>query len=199
MLVVVAFLCPFMVVFVRMKKVKSVFFRFALCAFVILMATAVLSLPPGSKAPPFTAEGAQAWINSEPITWDDLRGNVVLLDFWTFECWNCYLSFPWLNDLEQRYAKDGLHVIGIHTPEFEHEKDVVRVKDKVKEFGLRHPVMLDNDFRYWRALNNRYWPAFYLVDKDGRIQATYVGETHKSSDQAKRIEKEVQRLLAQEG
>ncbi|MGB1110598.1 MAG: redoxin domain-containing protein [Gammaproteobacteria bacterium] len=146
-------------------------------------------------APAFTGKTPDQWINSEPLTWTDLRGKVVLMDIWTFECWNCYRSFPWLNDLEARLKDQGLQVIGIHSPEFEREKDRDAVIAKKKEFDLKHPTMMDNDFSYWKALNNRYWPAFYLVDKQGRIRARYVGETHAGDSQAEAIEREIRALL----
>ncbi len=145
-------------------------------------------------APEFTI-GAD-WINSSPLTLGDLKGSVVLLDVWTFGCWNCYRSFPWLRDLETRLGPKGLKVVGIHSPEFEHERDGAAVRAKAREFGLTHPIMLDNDFRYWKALNNRYWPAYYLIDREGRIQARFVGETHKDSAQAREIEGVLEALLA---
>ncbi len=137
------------------------------------------------------------WINSEPLTLQDLQGKVVLLDFWTFDCWNCYNSFPWMINLEKRFEGQGLQVIGVHTPEFEHEKVRKNVEAKVKEFGLHHPIMLDNDFSYWRAMHNRYWPAFYLIDKKGQVRSVFFGETHEGDSQAIRIEKIINDLLAE--
>ena len=110
------------------------------------------SKPVPKPAPAFTQTGADAWINSAPLDIDNLRGQVLLLDVWTFDCWNCYRSFPWMKDLEKKYAPQGLQVIGIHSPEFRHEKERGRVEDKVVEFGLHHPVMMDNDMAYWKAL-----------------------------------------------
>lgn len=144
--------------------------------------------------PAFTGQAAD-WINSEPLTVEQLRGKVLLLDFWTFDCWNCYRSFPWLRDLEQRLATEGLQVIGIHTPEFEHEKKRDNVVAKIEEFSLPHPVMMDNNFTYWKALKNRFWPTFYLVDKQGQIRASFIGETHKGDANARQIEAAVKQLL----
>jgi len=149
-------------------------------------------------APPLNNQQADAWINSTPLSWEDLKGKVVLLDFWTFDCWNCYRSFPWLNATEQRFAKEGFIVIGIHTPEFEHEKLRSNVVEKTEEFEIEHPVMMDNDYAYWRAIGNRYWPTFYLVDKQGRIRAHYIGETHAGDPQAKEIEQQIAKLLTEE-
>ena len=151
----------------------------------------------GHKAPEFTHTLAEEWINSDPLTLSELRGNVVLLDFWTFDCWNCYRSFPWLKEVEKTYQGLGLQVIGVHTPEFEHERIRSNIVDKVTEFDLHHPVMIDNDFSYWRAMNNHYWPAFYLIDKQGFIRAIFLGETHAGTSRASKIERAIEELLAQ--
>lgn len=143
----------------------------------------------------FTHTAESEWINSPPLTLAELRGSVVLLDFWTFDCWNCYRSIPWLQSVEQRFAGRGLRAIGVHTPEFDHEKVRANVEAKVREFNIGHPVMLDNDFSYWRALGNRYWPAFYLIDRRGAIRAIYVGETHAGDRQAAAIESLLGELL----
>lgn len=147
------------------------------------------------SAPAFTHNQPRDWFNSGPLTWDDLEGKVVLLDFWTFDCWNCYRSFPWLRELEAELAPEGLQVIGVHTPEFAHEKVRKNVAAKIEEFMLHHPVMMDNDFSYWRAMGNRYWPAFYVIDKRGRVRAAYFGETHSGDRQARRIETVIRELL----
>lgn len=151
-----------------------------------------------SLAPEFTHTNHTDWINSPPITLDSLRGEVVLIDFWTYGCWNCYRSFPWLNTVEEQYRNRGLVVIGVHSPEFDHERNRDNVIAKVKEFQLKNPIMLDNDFSYWQAMSNRYWPAYYLLDKQGRIRGTYVGEIHASSRKAHAIEAQIQRLLDEE-
>ncbi|MGB5832824.1 MAG: redoxin domain-containing protein [Thiohalocapsa sp.] len=152
-----------------------------------------------NPAPEFTQTNASGWVNGPPLRMGDLRGKVVLLDVWTFECWNCYRSFPWLRQLEERYEPQGLQVVGIHSPEFDRERERSAVVAKVDEFGLTHPVMIDNDFRYWEALGNRVWPSFYLIDKQGRIRYRFIGETHTGEPQALRIERAVGRLLAEDG
>lgn len=145
--------------------------------------------------PEFTEQQQANWINSPPLRTGSLRGNVVLIDFWTYGCWNCYRSFPWLNAMEKRLANEDFQIIGIHTPEFEHEKVLANVQEKVREFELQHPIMIDNDFTYWRALNNRFWPAFYLIDKRGRVRQVFVGETHEGDTRALRIERTIRELL----
>ncbi len=151
----------------------------------------------GNKLPEFTHQNPSDWFNSQPLALSDLKGKVVLIDFWTFGCWNCYRSFPWLNDLEERLKDKDFLVIGVHTPEFEHEKDLNRIAAKIKEFKLHHPVMVDSDFSYWKAMNNRYWPTFYLVDKQGNIREKFIGETHKGDKRAQKIEASIQHLLTE--
>ncbi len=181
-----------------------VYFGLALIALIILRgygipAAQAVSAAQAPPAPPFTHREADAWINSPPLDWNALRGRVVLVDFWTYACWNCYRSFPWLHSVEQRFGPQGLRVIGVHTPEFEHEHVRAHVERKVKEFKLTHPVMLDNDHSYWNALGNRYWPAFYLVDRRGRVRAVFAGETHAGDANARNIESAIKELLAEPG
>jgi thiol-disulfide isomerase/thioredoxin len=149
-------------------------------------------------APVFTHSDPQAWINSEPLSLQQLRGQVVLLDFWAYGCWNCYRSFPWMKQLEAQYQAQGLQVIGVHTPEFDSEKQRSNVIAKVREFGLPHAVMMDNDYSYWNAIGNRYWPTFYLIDKQGRLRAQFIGEIHAGDQRAQNIEETVRQLLAEQ-
>lgn len=148
-----------------------------------------------SSAPEFTHTQQHEWINSPPLTLDDLKGKVVLLDFWTYGCWNCYRSFPWLNALEDKLHGQDFIVIGVHTPEFAHEKKLDNIKKKVKEFNLRHPIMVDSDHSYWNAMGNRYWPSFYLIDKQGKVDRVFIGETHTGDKRAVKIAKRIQALL----
>ena len=148
-------------------------------------------------APEFTQTDPAAWLKSPPLTMADLRGEVVLIDFWAFGCWNCYRSFPWLNALEADLAGEDFRVIGIHSPEYEHEKNRTAVLAKVEEFELKHPTMLDNDFGYWRSLHNRYWPAYYLIDRKGIVRHVFIGETHAGTRRAQAVEKAIRALLAE--
>ena len=163
----------------------------------ITLAAGAAPLPERPPMPQFSNAEPAHWFNSEPLQREDLTGKVVLIDVWTFGCWNCYRSFPWLKSLEERFAGAQFQVIGIHTPEFDHEADPDRVAAKILEFGLQHPVMMDNDFAYWRALDNRYWPTFYLVDKQGRLRFRHVGETHAGDSRAQTMEQELRNLLAE--
>lgn len=152
---------------------------------------------PPRQAPEFTHRGDSAWINSRPLMLADLEGRVVLIDFWTYGCWNCKRSLPWIKALASRYSNDGLVVVGVHTPEFKHEIEPAGVRQHVKEFGLDYPVMMDNDFSYWEAMNNRYWPTFYLIDKSGRVRQRVVGEVLPNSEKAAGIEARILALLAE--
>lgn len=179
-----------------MRRVTSLIVMLALAA------TVWLARPPafaatGELAPEFTHTDAAAWINSAPLSIADLRGQVVLLDVWTFDCWNCYRSFPWLKSVEERFGSRGFTVVGVHTPEFSHERERANVERKVAEFALPHPVMLDNDFSYWKAIDNRYWPSFYLIDKRGRLRGRFIGETHAGTARANQVEQAIETLLAE--
>lgn len=126
---------------------------------------------------PFKDQG-EFWVNSDPLRDQDLRGRPVLVMFWTYSCYNCHNSFPWVKHVHERFSDQGLLVLGIHTPEFDFEKDRQSVQAKTKEYGLKFPVMLDNDYIFWKDMNNRWWPSFYLADGTGAIIAVAIGETH---------------------
>jgi len=182
-------------------KIKRIFINTVVVSVTILIIFQVYSTVSGGtleksiRAPEFTQTDANNWLNSHPLTIEDLKGKVVLVDFWTFECWNCYRSFPWLNGLQSRLEQQGLQIIGVHTPEFEHEKVKKNIIAKIKEFKLHHPVMIDNDFNYWNAMGNRFWPAFYIIDKSGNVRAIFYGEMHEGDRQAKEIEAIIKTLL----
>jgi len=118
----------------------------------------------------------KSYINSEPITLADLRGKVVLVDFWTYSCINCIRTIPYLNAWHEKYADEGLVIVGVHTPEFEFEKDYNNVKAAVEKFGIKYPVVQDNEKATWEAYENRYWPRKYLIDNEGYIRYDHIGE-----------------------
>ena len=120
--------------------------------------------------------GNQAWINSDPLTIDGLQGKVVLVDFWTYTCINCIRTLPYLKEWHAKYQDDGLVILGVHTPEFDFEKDLDNVVKATRDYGLEYPVVQDNDYRTWRAYANRYWPAKYLIDHEGIVRYTHFGE-----------------------
>jgi thiol-disulfide isomerase/thioredoxin len=146
-------------------------------------------------APEFTHRQASEWINSAPLTLAGLRGKVVLVEFWTFDCINCRRTLPWLHAMHERYRDDGLVIVSVHTPEFERERDPANVRAAVRQLEIAYPVMIDNDFSYWKALNNRYWPAFYLIGRSGKIEATEIGELHLNQPRGRRFEASLARLL----
>lgn len=125
-------------------------------------------------APDFV--GIAHWLNTQPLTIKDLRGKVVLVDFWTYSCINCVRTMPHLKEWYNAYKNDGFVIVGVHTPEFEFEKSVQNVQAAINRFGLTYPVAMDNDFKTWQNYGNRYWPAHYLIDQQGRIVHTHFGE-----------------------
>lgn len=138
-------------------------------------------------APALTHTAPEDWLNSRPLTWADLRGKVVPIDVWAFDGWNCYRSIPWLHTLEEKFPQD-FERIGVHTPELPQEYVLAKLKAKLRELKITHPVMVDTDYSYWKALNNRYWPAFYRVDKQGRIRGRFIGQSHAGDANAERID-----------
>jgi thiol-disulfide isomerase/thioredoxin len=120
--------------------------------------------------------GITDWINSDPLTMASLRGKVVLVHFWTFACINCIHVQPYVKEWYDRYAAAGLVVIGVHTPELSFERDLDNVRAAVADDGVTFPVAVDPSFATWNAYGNHYWPAFYFVDRQGRIRHVYAGE-----------------------
>jgi thiol-disulfide isomerase/thioredoxin len=128
----------------------------------------------GDSGADFT--GITNWINSDPLTIAELQGKVVLVDFWTYTCVNCIRTMPFLRDWQAKYADKGLVIVGVHTPEFEFEKIPANVEQATADFGLEYPVAQDDNFTTWRGYENHSWPAKYLVDKDGIVRYTHIGE-----------------------
>jgi thiol-disulfide isomerase/thioredoxin len=121
-------------------------------------------------------DGATGWLNSEPLGPVELRGHVVLVDFWTLTCINWLRTEPYVRAWSQAYREDGLIVIGVHTPEFSFEHELERVRLATEQMDIDYPVALDNDYAVWSAFDNHYWPALYFVDKDGVIRDHHFGE-----------------------
>lgn len=143
----------------------------------------------GQKAPELKA--GDAWLNSGPLTLEELRGKVVLLDFWSFECAYCLEAMPHVKDLYEKYEKDGLVVIGVHVPRIDYEKNLAKVKDAVAKQGIKYPVVVDNNYRIWGDYLCNSWPTQFVVDQDGIIQLSHSG-TERYQD----TEKLIQKLLA---
>ena len=161
--------------------------------------TKLLLSPFGSSAEYKSSESAAApelsagdWINSEPLKLKDLRGHVVLIEFWTFGCINCRNTLPFVKSWHDRYREKGLSVIGVHSPEFDEERDVENLRRQVVSLGIRYPVVSDNDNQTWNAYKVEAWPTIFLLDKQGRIRWMRVGEGN--YDEAERL---IQKLLAE--
>ena len=150
------------------------------------------SLRDYGEAPDFT--GTQRWFNSRPLTLGDLRGRVVLVDFWTYTCINCLRTLPYLEAWDRRYRHAGLTIVGVHSPEFTFEKDAGNVQAAIRREGIRYPVVQDNDLATWRAWGNEYWPSEYLIDRDGHVREANFGE----GDYGK-TERAIRSLLAARG
>lgn len=132
------------------------------------------ALPVEGTAP--SLDGAVEWLNSPPLAREDLRGKVVLIDFWTYSCINCIRTLPYVRAWAEKYRDQGLVVIGVHAPEFAFEKKIDNVRQAVAGFKIEYPVAIDNDYRIWRAFDNSYWPAHYLIDAKGQIRYHHFGE-----------------------
>jgi thiol-disulfide isomerase/thioredoxin len=152
-------------------------------------------------APPLPVEGqmpslagAGPWLHSPPLTTEGLHGKVVLVDFWTYSCVNWLRTLPYVRAWAEKYKDQGLVVIGVHTPEFEFEKNLDNIRQAVKDMRVDYPVAVDSGYAVWRAFDNNYWPATYLVDAQGRIRHHHYGEGG-----YERIERVIQQLLAEAG
>jgi thiol-disulfide isomerase/thioredoxin len=141
-----------------------------------------------TQAPDF--RGINNWLNSTPLRMSELRGKVVMVNFWTYGCYNCVNTLPHMTKLHTKYKDKGLVIVGVHTPEFPFEKSLSNVQAALKRHGIDYPVAQDNDSATWSAYRNRYWPAQYIVDQTGKIVYTHAGEG--AYDE---IEKTIQNLL----
>jgi thiol-disulfide isomerase/thioredoxin len=178
----------------------------AAAAAAVAASAALLAMPPAGAAgadsrsglpvlgalPPL--DGAVTWLNSPALTPKALQGKVVLVDFWTYSCINCIRTLPYLRAWAQKYRSQGLVVVGVHTPEFDFEKDIANVNKAVARFGIDYPVAVDSDRRIWNAFRNDAWPVFYIADARGQVRARVVGEGN--YDKTERI---LQSLLIEAG
>lgn len=156
----------------------------------LLLTWAVVNAGVGMQAPDIAS---QTWVNSAPIHLADLKGKVVMVEFWTFGCYNCRNVEPHVKEWHAKYADRGFVVIGVHSPEFSYEHDLGKVTRYVKEHDIQFPVPIDNDFSTWNRYGNHYWPAMYLIDKQGVIRYVRIGE-----GRYQETERLIQRLLAEE-
>jgi cytochrome c biogenesis protein CcdA/thiol-disulfide isomerase/thioredoxin len=155
-------------------------------------APAQASLPIEGPAP--SLDGATDWLNSTPLTAEQLRGKVVLVDFWTYSCINCLRTLPYVKAWAEKYRDQGLVVVGVHAPEFAFERKLSNVQKAIQDLGITYPVAVDNGFKIWRAYGNQYWPAHYFIDAQGRIRHHHFGEG--SYAESERV---IQQLLQEAG
>ena len=148
------------------------------------------SLPVEGEFP--SLDGAVEWLNSSPLTVEQLRGKVVLVDFWTFSCINCIHTVPYVRAWYEKYKDQGLVVVGVHAPEYAFEKNIDNVKNAIKDFKISYPVAVDNNFKIWKSFDNSYWPAHYFIDANGKIRYHHFGEGDYEESEAV-----IQELLAE--
>jgi thiol-disulfide isomerase/thioredoxin len=183
------------------KQRKQRFSALALVAVVAWSAIAGQTAAGAQQAPSIVGSsplhgltGATGWINSKPLTEKQLKGKVVLVDFWAYSCINCLRSLPYIRAWADKYKDSGLVVIGVHTPEFDFEHDPDNVRRAAKEIGVTFPVAVDSGYAIWNAFNNEAWPALYFIDTQGRVRHRFYGEG--DYEQSERI---IQQLLSESG
>jgi thiol-disulfide isomerase/thioredoxin len=174
----------------QLVKKNSVVLLIASVGFIGLLGWSTITVGDiGAPAPEITG---QVWMNSEPLRLADLKGKVVLVEFWTFGCFNCRNVEPYVKAWHQKYADKGLVVIGVHTPESDFERYVKNVQHYVREEHIPYPVVTDNDFTTWTRYGNRAWPSVYLIDKQGVLRYLHIGEGRYTQ-----TEQQIQTLLAE--
>jgi len=151
------------------------------------------SLTEETKAPAAPEISSGIWINSEPLTLKSLHGRVVLIEFWTFACYNCRNTLPALKKWDAQYRDKGLTIIGVHTPELDFERDIDQLRREVAGLGIKYPVVTDQDYSTWKAYDVEAWPTLFVLDKQGRVRWTHVGEGY--YDQTEEV---IKKLLAED-
>ena len=165
----------------------------SITAILVLATTGLLFATPPGLTPQVAPDiSGNPWLNSAPLTVDKLKGKVVLVEFWTFGCYNCANVEPYIKEWYDRYKDRGFAVIGVHSPEFAHERRLENVRAYVERQGIHYPVVIDNDFAIWRRYSNHYWPAVYLIDKQGQLRYRTIGEGRYTQ-----TEQMIQTLLAE--
>lgn len=146
-----------------------------------------------TKAPAAPEISNGLWINSEPLTLKGLQGRVVLIEFWTFACYNCRNTLPYLKKWDTQYRDQGLTIVGVHTPELDFERDIDQLRREVAGLGIKYPVVTDQDYSTWKAYGVEAWPTLFLLDKHGRVRWTHVGEGYYDETEAV-----IKKLLAEQ-
>jgi thiol-disulfide isomerase/thioredoxin len=137
-----------------------------------------------TKAPAAPEISNGLWINSEPLTLKSLHGRVVLIEFWTFACYNCRNTLPSLKKWDGQYRDQGLTIVGVHTPELDFERDIDQLRREVAALGVKYPIVTDQDYSTWKAYGVEAWPTLFLLDKQGRVRWTHVGEGYYDETEA---------------
>jgi thiol-disulfide isomerase/thioredoxin len=174
-----------------MKRIRSLLLMLACCA----VLTGVNAAAP-APIPEFTHHSAEDWVNSDPLTLAGLRGKVVMVEFWAFDCVNCLNSRPWIDSLLRDKSPAGLVIVSVHTPELREEESRTNVRRAVERLNIHNPVMMDQNKSYWYALRNQAWPTYYLIGRDGLLYGSVRGEMHVGDPNAKRVEAALDQLLA---
>ena len=167
---------------------------FWISAAALIAGAVAIASASGDEGPMPALDGAVAWLNSPPLTAKALRGKVVLVNVWTYSCINSLRELPYMKAWAAKYKDAGLVVVGVHSPEFEFEKDPANVKTAVADFKVTYPVPIDSNQSIWRAFHNEYWPADYIIDAKGRIRYHHFGEG--DYDKSERV---IQTLLRENG
>jgi peroxiredoxin len=171
--------------------------------FIPAMASVAAAQQPAEfKARPPELEELPAadWINSKPLKLSDLRGQVVVLHFWTFGCSNCQHNMPSLKAWQNRFSKKGVTIVGVHTPETPRERNIENVRRAVAEYGLKYPIVFDQESKIWKAWDNRWWPSTYLIDKQGFVRYRWDGEFNWKNAKGEAVmRKKIEQLLAEPG
>lgn len=174
----------------KQKIIKTTFTIGLILAGTITAFTTPYSSPMiNQRAPEIHAD---TWLNTSPLSMKSLRGKVVLVEFWTFGCYNCVNVQPYIKQWHAKYSKSDLVIIAVHSPEFDHEKKLSNVRNYVSRNQIHYPIVTDNDFKIWRSYSNRYWPAVYLIDKKGTIRYFHAGEGRYNE-----TERMIKRLLSE--
>jgi peroxiredoxin len=161
---------------------------------------AVAQEPVAMNIPAPELQGIEEWINAKPMAWKDLKGQVVVLHFWTFGCINCIHNYPCYAGWHEDFAGKGVTIIGVHTPESDGEKKIEAVRKKVKDNGMKYAVAVDSEGKTWAAWGNRWWPSIYLIDKKGSVRYRWDGELNWNKVKGEEVlRKKIKELLAEKG
>ena len=180
-------------------SIRSFALPFAVAVVASVAALSFATPPRGGDTPAGEVRAApefqniDKWLNSQPLKLSELRDKVVLVDFWTYTCINCLNHLPYVKEWHEKYKDQGLVVVGVHTPEFAYEKSTKNVQDAIQRLQIKHAVAQDNHYATWKAFRNQYWPAVYLIDKQGRVVYSHFGEGSYGT-----TEKKIQALLAEQ-